>query len=172
MSRVKAFKRVRNQQRQHESHTPPKQQMPRQSLPIETQVNMLFAGIGRLAEHLSEIELMVEFTMRNIVLERKLQGGLILEGGRAQVERLSMLQFYERNRDAFAQQLQKERDEAIRTGLAASGSAGGSADPNAPPRNGDSTRHDEREANDVLDRVRSIDGGANPDTGTGLDIKH
>lgn len=148
MSRVKAFKRMRKRQ---ESTRPSVKQQTKQ-IPIDTQLKMLFTGIGRMAEHLSELELMIEFAMRYIKLKRPKSGGLIIEG-REQFEELTLLQFFEQQRDAFAEALQKERHEAIRAELIAKG-----IDPDSV--NGDSTAHDEREGDKVIGRITGAGAGS------------
>lgn len=153
MSRVKQFKRIRKRQEQRERPAPSKRQQIQQ-LPIQQQLNMLFTGIGHLADHLSEIELKVEFTMRQFKLRRPKAGGLILEGGKPQFEETTMLEFYLSQREQFAAVLQKERHEALRAELAAKG-----IDPDKV-LNGNSGHADEADAAAVLERVASHGDGS------------
>lgn len=88
---------------------------PGQRPPLQQQMDMLLQGLENLAHHLSELDLMVEFTMRQIRLGRVIPGALVGANGKPPMEQISLGHLYEQQRDAFAEQLLKERHEIART---------------------------------------------------------
>lgn len=114
--------------------------------PVQQQLDMLFAGITRLADHLSELDLKIEFAMRQIQLGRKIPGALVDAQGRVPMEQVSLLQLYAAQRDRFAALILRERDEITRAQQAASAQGDGdpghddghapAVDPDDPPGSG------------------------------------
>ena len=106
-------------------------------LPLDIQISMALRGLDRLAGHVAELGLMIEFTMRNIIISRPKAGGLIIGGGKPEVERTSMLGLYEQHREQFAAQLMEERRAIARAQQAAkSGDGTGTSTSPATSGNG------------------------------------
>lgn len=107
MSRVKDLKR-RAKHVNGFRHTFAPQQTQRP--PLQQQIDQIFAGLGKLADLLAELDLQIEFTMRQIQMKRAVPGSIITStDGKPQYETLNLLQLYATQREAFAQFLMKER---------------------------------------------------------------
>lgn len=131
MSRVKSLKRARH----HNGFKSIPGQLS-QRPPLQQQIDMLKAGIDRLAYHLSELELMIHFTMRQFKLQRPIPGSIITStDGKPQYETMTIFEKFQRERVVFAQQLMEEHRALACAQADAAASAGevnsGEPDPHA-----------------------------------------
>lgn len=95
---------------------------------------MLAAAIERLMSHISECQLQIEFILRNIRMQRAKPQSLILPGVKPEVEVLTLGALFEQQREAFAELLLKEIQDAK---SAQAKPAGNGAAPVAPPEPAD-----------------------------------
>lgn len=120
MSRVKAVKRAR---RHNGFHSIPGQAAQRP--PVQQQIDMIARGLDRLTYHLSELELMIHFTMRQFARKSVIPGSIITSlDGKPQYESISLFQLFEQQRETFAQQLMEERRAFARAHAAANATDG------------------------------------------------
>lgn len=74
-----------------------------------------------MAAMLGELDLMVEFTMRQFKLTRKKSGGIIIPGAPQATEQISLLELYVQQREQFAATLTEERNAFARAQAIAAG---------------------------------------------------
>ena len=99
--------------------------------PLDVQVRSCISAINKMAGMLGELDLMVEFTMRQFKLQRPAATGLILPGVKPQMEQLSLMELYMQQRESFAAQLTEERNAFARAQAAAQGQRGNGHDASA-----------------------------------------
>lgn len=109
----------------------PFRSMKQQHPPTQQQLDVLFKAINDLANYTADVELKVEFVLRQIRLGRVKPGAIVGANGKMPVEQCSLLQLFEEQRDVFAEQLLAERQaerEAYHETLRAEQAAGASGD--------------------------------------------
>lgn len=91
----------------------------------------MYRAVNDLANYVAEVELKIEFTMRQIRLGRVKPGAIVGANGKMPVEQCSLLDLFEEQREVFAEQLLTERraeQEAYRETLRAEQAAGAGGD--------------------------------------------